>query len=59
MRFSAVKTRCWSLAACQMSSLDQSAGDGRDGVKNRYSSETWLPSMIRVGSERPGVVETL
>lgn len=42
-----------------MSSLDQSAGEGRDGVKNRYSSETWLPSTILVGSERLGLVETL
>jgi len=39
-----------------MFSFDQSAGCGRDGVKKRYSMETWLPSMIRVGSVRLGVV---
>ncbi len=42
-----------------MSSLDQSAGAGREGVKKRYSRETWLPSMICVGSLRLGLVETL
>lgn len=39
-----------------MSSLDQSAGWGREGVKKRYSRETWLPSTIRVGSARRGLV---
>ncbi len=39
-----------------MSSFDQSAGCGRDGVKKRYSMEIWLPSTIRVGSARLGVV---
>ncbi len=51
--------RCWSLAACQMSSFDQSAGSGRDGLKNRYSIDTWLPSTIVVGSLRRGLVLTL
>src|ERR687893_146802 len=50
---SAATRRWWSVAACQMSSFDQSAGAGRDGVKNRCSTEIWLPSTSRVGSARP------
>src|SRR5882762_3428824 len=41
----------WSVAACQMSRSDQLAGSGREGVKKRYSTEIWLPSMIAVGSD--------
>ena len=45
----------WSVAACQMSSFFQFAGFGRDGVKNRCSTEIWLPSTSTVGSERNAV----
>jgi hypothetical protein len=47
------------VAACQIVSVDQSAGSGRLGVKKRYSTESWLPSRSRAGSERVAVVRTL
>jgi hypothetical protein len=43
------------VAACQIVSFDQSAGCGRDGAKNRCSTESWLLPSRNVGSDRYGL----
>ena len=56
---SALTIRWWSVAACQMVSLLQSAASGRDGVKKRCSTEIWLAlSRLAPITGVPGDVAT-